>query len=186
MKTEMSRIELNELAKQYEPLLCKITNQFIDGNDYDLVRGGAEYGLVYAINTYDSTKGQTFTQYSAWCMRNFILNDLRDYSTIVKHDTNSKFYEDVSERVNDSYEVDFDSTIDESSMVNVVKREIEKRYSKDVCEIFYHSLNLFGREEMSLTDLARKYHKTVPGIHQQNKRIMEYLRKNENVISLLK
>lgn len=181
----IKNLDKNNLCRQYEPLINKIVNQFYKNHkDYDLIRGGAEYGLVYAINTYDSNKNQSFTQYSAWCMRNFILNDLKEYSNVVKHEENSKYYDDVNNLMKNKSSDDdsIDKCIDMKIISDNIRNLIESKYPKSVCEMFYHTMNLFGYEEKTLTDLSKIYKKSIPAIFQYNKRIIKFLQKNINKI----
>ena len=57
----------NELVEQYEPLVNKITKQFVDKVkvSWDDVKSMAYEGLAIAFNTYDSERSKmTFVQFA--------------------------------------------------------------------------------------------------------------------------
>lgn len=73
--------ERNELAKQYMPLVKKISHQMLNqcSLDYEEIEGFARVGLVLAMNSYDETKSSmSFTSWAAYGIRNAILNGIND------------------------------------------------------------------------------------------------------------
>ena len=79
--------ERNELAKQYEPLVNKLTKQYTSRIqvEWNVVKSMAQEGLVIAMNSYDETKSKmTFTQFAAFAIRNNILSKLDEELRTVK------------------------------------------------------------------------------------------------------
>lgn len=79
--------ERNELVKQYEKLINKITAQFNQRGlmSWDDIKSMAYEGFVIAINTYDSDKSKmTFTQFAAFAIRNNILTSIDNELRTVK------------------------------------------------------------------------------------------------------
>lgn len=84
---EMSISEKNSIAIQYEPLVNKITKQFVDKIkvSWDDVKSMAYEGLAIAMNTYDPNKSKmTFTQFAGFAIRNNILTGLNNELRTVK------------------------------------------------------------------------------------------------------
>ena len=77
---EMSR---DEIARRYNPLVCKIAWQISESSGYDFneCKSAGNVGLVYAMDHYDESKQegkkkQTFLQYAGYMIRFYILNDM--------------------------------------------------------------------------------------------------------------
>lgn len=83
----MNIAEKNNLALQYEPLVNKITKQFVDKIkvSWDDVKSMAYEGLAIAMNTYDPERSNmTFTQFAGFAIRNNILTGLNNELRTVK------------------------------------------------------------------------------------------------------
>ena len=84
----LTQIEKNALALQYEPLVNKITKQFVDklkSVSWEDVKSMAYEGLALAMEQYDSEKSKmTFTQYAGFAIRNNILTGLNNELRTVK------------------------------------------------------------------------------------------------------
>lgn len=83
----MNIAEKNNLALQYEPLVNKITKQFVDKIkvSWDDVKSMAYEGLAIAMNTYDPERSKmTFTQFAGFAIRNNILTGLNNELRTVK------------------------------------------------------------------------------------------------------
>jgi RNA polymerase sigma factor (sigma-70 family) len=77
----------NELVEKYEPLVNKITKQFVDKVkvSWDDVKSMAYEGLAIAFNTYDSERSKmTFVQFAGFAIRNNILTGLNNELRTVK------------------------------------------------------------------------------------------------------
>lgn len=83
----MTEIEKNNLTEQFEPLINKITGQFVNKGvgQWDDVKSMAYEGFAIAINTYDPNKSSmTFMQFAGFAIRNNILTSLNNELRTVK------------------------------------------------------------------------------------------------------
>jgi RNA polymerase sigma factor (sigma-70 family) len=83
----MNEREKNELVLKYEPLVNKLTKQFVDKvhAPWDDIKSYAYEGLAIAMNTYDSERSNmTFTQFAGFAIRNNILTSLNNELRTVK------------------------------------------------------------------------------------------------------
>lgn len=83
----MNNTELNDLVSQYEPLVNKLTKQFVDKIKvpWDDVKSMAYEGLAIAIKNYDPNRSKmTFMQYAGFAIRNNILTSLNNELRTVK------------------------------------------------------------------------------------------------------
>ena len=83
----MNEKEKNELVIKYEPLVNKLTKQFVDKvhAPWDDIKSMAYEGLAIAMNTYDSERSSmTFTQFAGFAIRNNILTSLNNELRTVK------------------------------------------------------------------------------------------------------
>lgn len=86
-KKSMSSAELNEIVKQYEALVNKLTKQFVDKMPvaWNDVKSMAYEGLAIAINSYDEERSDmSFAQYAGFAIRNNILTSLNNELRTVK------------------------------------------------------------------------------------------------------
>ena len=84
---EMTIIEGNEFVSKYEPLVNKITKQFVDKVkvSWEDVKSMAYEGLIIAKNSYDPNRSKmTFLQYAGFAIRNNILTGLNNELRTVK------------------------------------------------------------------------------------------------------
>lgn len=78
---------MNALATQYEPLVNKLTKQFVDkiAVPWDDVKSMAYEGLAIAFKTYDPQRSKmSFTQFAGFAIRNNILTGLNNELRTVK------------------------------------------------------------------------------------------------------
>ena len=122
-----------------------------------------------------------FLQYAAWCMRNFILNDIKAYSSVVRNEPNSQHYSDCEEFSDKLAYEDEHYTDDYDRIVRIIREKIEAKYNIEKCEMLYHSMALFGYKKMTLKELSIQYGISQPGIKQMNDRIINYIRSDEEL-----
>ena len=87
MNEIMNITEQNALVAKYEPLVNKLTKQFVDKINvpWDDVKSMAYEGLAIAINSYDPDRSKmTFLQYAGFAIRNNILTGLNNELRTVK------------------------------------------------------------------------------------------------------
>lgn len=83
----MTELEKNNLTLQFEPLINKITGQFVNKGvgQWDEVKSMAYEGFAIAINTYDPNRSKmTFMQFAGFAIRNNILTSLNNELRTVK------------------------------------------------------------------------------------------------------
>ena len=75
----ISEREKADLVRQYEPLMNKLTKQFVSQVkiDWDSVKSMAYEGFVLAMLNYDDERSKlSFKQFAGWSIRNNILSSL--------------------------------------------------------------------------------------------------------------
>ena len=83
----MTEIERNNLVRDYEPLINKLTKQFVDKVHYPWaeIKSMAYEGLAIAMSTYDPERSKmTFTQFAGFAIRNNILTSLDNELRTIK------------------------------------------------------------------------------------------------------
>lgn len=84
---KMTEQEKNEIVIKYEPLVNKLTKQFVDkiNVSWEDVKSMAYEGLSIAIDTYDANRSSmTFAQFAGFAIRNNILTSLNNELRTVK------------------------------------------------------------------------------------------------------
>lgn len=84
---KMTEQEKNEIVIKYEPLVNKLTKQFVDkiNVSWEDVKSMAYEGLSIAIDTYDANRSSmTFAQFAGFAIRNNILISLNNELRTVK------------------------------------------------------------------------------------------------------
>ena len=87
MNEIMNIAEQNALVAKYEPLVNKLTKQFVDKVNvpWDDVKSMAYEGLAIALNSYDPDRSKmSFLQYAGFAIRNNILTGLNNELRTVK------------------------------------------------------------------------------------------------------
>ena len=87
MNKIVNTTEQNALVTKYEPLVNKLTKQFVDKINvpWDDVKSMAYEGLAIALNSYDPNRSKmTFLQYAGFAIRNNILTGLNNELRTVK------------------------------------------------------------------------------------------------------
>lgn len=204
--------ERNRIARELEPLMMKIVGQW-DGRcplDRDLLEMQARYGMVYAMNNYREGTPQSFIQYAAWCMRNWILNGINEFGSTVRIgagerkrllDSGDTVYRTTSiDRIDDegkedrglmgeiseksSYTDNFE-LVTRDYVVGKVVKYVEGKFDKRHKDIFFSTYELNGKKKMKGIDLAKKYHCTAALISQLNREVLDSIRGNTNLMELL-
>lgn len=202
----------NLIAKELEPLMTKIVNQW-DGAcplDRDLLEMQARYGVVYAMNNYREGTSQSFIQYAAWCIRNWILNGINEFGSTVRIgagerkrllESGDTVYRTSSiDRVGEegkedrglisaisdktAYTESFEIVSREdaiSKLVDYVSKNFDERHK----DIFFSTYALKGKKLMKGVELAEKYHCTAALISQLNRDVLDGIRNQPDLIELL-
>ncbi len=206
-------VNRNEIAQQYRPLVIKVANQIASKsgvNVEDCISAG-NVGLVYAIDNYDEKSSQTFTQYSAYMIRFFILNDLNDnaHTIRVNRDQQKSLQsKGMSINLTSSLDAEIPNADGETTLQRYVKgddessiymsidpdedaqwssliNKLETVFNKRDMDIFCSTFGLQGREELKGKDLAKKYGVSAAAVTQVRNKIINYLRKDKEMRSML-
>ena len=196
-----------QIARQYQPLVYKIARQQFGKTALcpDDVIGFAEMGLVDAMNTYRSDKGQTFKQYLGYRILYFIQNNSNEYGHIVKFSAymqnkareagqSTWIRKSIDMYVGDdgheysnipipSYE---ESLVNEESVFNNLFSTIERKFNARDCNIFYRVYGLNGFEQTKGTELAKEYNCSGTNITLITKKIIKYIRTQKELLEELK
>jgi DNA-directed RNA polymerase specialized sigma subunit len=208
--------ERNRIAKELEPLMVKIVNQW-DGKcplDRELLEMQARYGVTYALNNYREGTSQSFIQYAAWCIRNWILNGISEFGSTVRigagerkrlldnGDTVYRIYRIGDSRMEDTSTLSIDNIapemveadMDAGTDFEMVSRDdalkklseyVSKNFDDRHKDIFFSTYELGGKKKMKGTELAKKYHCTAALISQLNRDVLEGIRHNGDLMELL-
>lgn len=206
----------NQLVKQYEPLINKITAQFFNKTvfDWDSIKSMAYEGFALAIKNYDPERSNmNFMQYAAYSIRNNILNCLDNELRTVKL---SNYAQQKSVEKGESLfnTIPINNMIDSSldfivspdkiklqQMINDtnIEYEINKKDSLGLLlEYIKHNFKyvqykqfcmyygLEGYEEHSNKEIANLFKVTPSTVSQNIHKIIDYIKKNKNLKNLLK
>lgn len=203
--------EREALAVQYQPLVHKIVNQWINKLPLtsDDILGYAEEGLVVAINTYDPEKkgrktgkkgNQSFKQYAAWCMLHAILNGSNNEGHTVKL---SAYHQQKRKNAGESTFImkSIDITYDEDGEVHsnipeigvndpyigltdIYDRlydKIENHFSKRDCDMFYRVMGLKNRDQEQGKIIAKRYKIAPCTVTLITKKIVSYIKEDKEL-----
>lgn len=194
--TEISR---NKLAKQFKPLVKKISNQFKDKSnfDYEEIEGFAWVGFSLALEKYDpSLSNMKFESYLAYSIRNAILNGMNKFSRTIKISFyNQKKLKSKGESQPTSFSIDkyFEN---EDHLINlgvedskcfenpwdILYKKISEKFDKNHAEILFSIYGLNGYKIEKGKDLAKKYNISGCLITKRIKKMVEFI-KNDNELS---
>ena len=198
----------NELAKQYEPLVNKLTKQYTSRIqvEWNIVKSMAQEGLVIAMNSYDETKSKmTFTQFAAFAIRNNILSKLDEELRTVKlssyaqkkaKEAGESLFNTVSidqpvsadedvkprETVMGMYE---SAKFDDGDVYDYLYSRIDEKFLERDCKIFYKTFGLKGEEEMKGKDIAAEMGISEGLVSQKVKKIISWIRKDNELCEML-
>lgn len=207
----MTEIERNNLVKTYEPLVNKLTKQFVDKVHYPWaeIKSMAYEGLAIALNTYDPDRSKmTFTQFAGFAIRNNILTCLDNEIRTIKL---SAYAQKVSaERGESSFNtVSLDAATPmgegKTRKENVIYRalppqeekfsdgdvfetlysKLEDNFSTRDCEIFYRTFGLKDYEEEKGKDIAAYFGISCSLVSNRLKAVITFIQKDEDLVEIL-
>lgn len=202
----------NQLAIQFEPLVNKIVAQQskILKTDWNTLKSMGYEGLVLAMNQYDPERSNmNFTQYAAFS----ILNNIRNSSCEELHTVKITSYTQDQIKKGEIEGTTF-ATVSISTTMNPDADETnlnrEMRYGvyetakfangspmdmlytevMDNCnaldaECFFHYYGVCGYEEKSVMELAAELNVTSGRISQRVKKVVNFIKGNENLLEML-
>lgn len=202
----------NTFVEQYEPLLNKLTKQFVDRvkAPWDDVKSMAYEGLVIAYNTYDPKRSNmSFVQFAGFAIRNNILTSLNNELRTVKLSAYAqKKAAELGEAIFNSVSMDNKYSNDSTEVISAPKAKdwaqlsvsakwsdgdvfetlyskLEENFASRECEIFYMTFGLNGHDEVKGKDIANHFDISPSLVSINLKRIIKFIQKDEELVEIL-
>ena len=207
--------EKEALVKQYEPLMNKLTKQFVSQVkiDWDSVKSMAYEGFVLAMHNYDNERSKlSFKQFAGWSIRNNILSSLdKELRTVSMSAYAQKKAQENGEATFNSVSLSVISG--EASMINgdddgkgckeykygVYEKDkfsdgdvyeylysrLEDRFSERDCEMFYRIFGLKGFTDEKGKDVASEFGVSEGLVSQKIKKMILFIRGDEELTEML-
>lgn len=203
-RLNMNEKERNDLAKQYLPLVKKITNQFSKkcGLDYDEIESFAWEGFTIAMNTYNPQRSNmNFTQFAGYGIRNAILSGINNtQSTIsVSYYIRKKMNETggvvpTTISIEKNFENDDhldalglldDETPDENPWELLIEK-IKKNFPDDIADTFFSVYGLDGHKVEKAKDIAHRMNVSGSLITKRIKKVVDFIRNDKELSNALR
>jgi DNA-directed RNA polymerase specialized sigma subunit len=209
----MTEFEKNQPVKQFEPLINKITKQFIDKGvgQWDDVKSMAYEGFAIALNTYNPDKSEmTFMQFAGFAIRNNILTSLNNELRTVKLSAYAqKKAVEHGEAVFNTVSIDVDWTLGDDNCnkgkkfnreFNKLSQEatfadgctfetlytkLEDNFGMRECEIFYRTFGLKDFDEEKGKDIADYFGISRSLVSIKLKEVIRYIQNDEELVEIL-
>jgi RNA polymerase sigma factor (sigma-70 family) len=205
----MTEIEMNKLVKDYEPLINKLTKQFVDKVHYpwNEIKSMAYEGLAIALNTYDPYRSKmTFTQFAGFSIRNNILTCLTEEMRTVKMSTYAqKMATKKGDPSFNTVSLDVNVGDEGRSRENIIYRQLpvleekfsdgdifetlytklEDNFSTRDCEIFYRTFGLKEYDEEKGKDIAAYFGISCSLVSNRLKKVITFIQKDEDLVEIL-
>lgn len=204
----ISQTQKNALAKQYEPLVNKITKQFVEKVkvNWDDIKSMAWEGFALAIETYDDSRSKmNFTQFAGFAIRNNILTSLdNELRTVKLSNYAQKKAIEAGEAIFNSVSIDAPSHNDDELkpreyVMNMYQNEkfsdgdvfeylysrIEEQFAERDCEMFYMTFGLKDYDEMKGKEIAKNFGVSEGLVSQKVKKVIMFIRKDRDLCEVL-
>lgn len=210
----MTEFEKNQLVKQFEPLINKITKQFIDKGvgQWDDVKSMAYEGFVIALNTYNPDKSKmTFIQFAGFAIRNNILTGLNNELRTVKlsayaqkkaiehgeavfnsvsfdacwSDDDGSHYRNGAKWKKEYEKLSQDATFADGCTFETLYTKLEDNFDLRDCEIFYRTFGLKDFDEEKGKDIAKYFGISRSLVSIKLKAVITYIKQDEELIEVL-
>ena len=210
----MNEIERNAFARQYEPLVNKLTKQFADSVkiSWDEIKSMAYEGLSLAMDKYDPERStMTFTQFAGFAIRNNILTSLNNELRTVKlsayaqkkaiergdavfntvsidcsmnDNHNSNGFEGVP-KIKDWQHLQEDAKFSDGDVFETLFAKLEDNFPARDCEIFYMTFGLKDYDEMKGKDIAEYFDISRSLVSIKLKNVISFIQKDEELVEIL-
>jgi RNA polymerase sigma factor (sigma-70 family) len=200
--------ERNQLAKQYEPLVNKLTRQFSEHVTIGWmeIKSMAYEGLALAIEKYDDDRSNmNFTQYAAFSIRNNILTCLDNESRTVKMSNYAqKKAIEAGESLFTSVSIDrsirqddenrpietklgmvSNETFSDGNVFDYLYVRLEEQFCERDCKMFYMAFGLKDENEEKGKDIAKMMGVSEGLVSQKVKKIVTWIRKDNDLCEML-
>ena len=206
----LSEVEMNQLAKQYEPLVNKMTKQFSTkvAMNWMEIKSMAYEGLALAIKQYDEERSSmTFTQFAAFAIRNNILtcldNELRtvkmsNYAQKKAIEAGDALFTTVSiegntMRDDNDGKVQLDiklgmfsnASFADGDVYEYLYSRIDEQFGERDRKIFYMTFGLNGYNDEKNKDIAKMLGVSEGLVSQRAKKVVEWIRKDSDLCEML-
>lgn len=199
----------NAMTRRYEPLVNKITNQFVKKArmPWDMIKSMAYEGLVLAFKNYDPERSSlTFLQYAGFSIRNTILISLDNEVRTVKMNNYTqkqaiergetpfntvRISQVIPQKDNDNNNTEMRYGVYENEkfscgdIYEYLYYRIDSVFSPRDCEIFYKTFGLKGYPDEKCQDIAKFYGVSNGLISQKVKKIVRYIKADEDLREML-
>lgn len=205
---DISDDQRNKLAIQYEPLVNKITKQFVDKVkiSWNDIKCMAWEGLAIAIQNYDDTRSSmSFTQFAGFAIRNNILTSLdKELRTVKLSNYAQKKAIAAGEPIFNS--ISIDSPVSDGTdlkpreiVMNMYQNEkfsdgdlfeylysrIEDEFYEKDCQMFYMHFGLKEYDEMKGKDIAKYFGVSEGLVSQKIKKIITFIKKDNDLCEMM-
>lgn len=209
----MTEFEKTQLTKQFEPLINKITKQFIDRGvgRWEDVKSMAYEGFALAMNNYNPEKSSmTFMQFAGFSIRNNILTSLNNELRTVKLSAYAqKKAVENGDAIFNSLSIDTDwqtgddnrsvgvkwikeheklsqpATFEDGCIFETLYTKLEDNFSIRDCEIFYRTFGLKDFEEEKGKDIAKYFGISKSLVSIKLKAVISYIQHDEELVEIL-
>ena len=209
----MTNREKNELVLKYEPLVNKLTKQFVDKvhAPWNDIKSYAYEGLAIAMNTYDADKSSmTFTQFAGFAIRNNILTSLNNELRTVKLsayaqkkaiDSGEATFNTVSIegdwtpgndngytgtlKTKEWMQLKTDALFADGDVFETLYSTLEDNFSARDCEIFYMTFGLKEYDVIKGKDIAVHFNISRSSVSIKINNIIEFIRKDNDLMEIL-
>lgn len=212
--TNISEKEKADLVKQYEPLINKLTKQFVSQVhiDWDSVKSMAYEGFVLAMANYDDERSKlSFKQFAGWSIRNNILSsldkELRTVSmsayaqkkanengeatfnsvslSVISGDTGINGDDDTKACKEFKYGVYEKDKFSDGDVYEYLYSRLEDNFSERDCEMFYRVFGLKGYDDEKGKDVAKRFDVSEGLVSQKIKKMILFVRGDEELTEML-
>ena len=205
---EMSQREQSKMIAKYEPLVNKITNQFVQKvkMPWSGIKSMAYEGLVLAFKNYDPSRSSlTFLQFAGFSIRNTILSSIDNEARTVKmNQYTQKQAIENGDPIFNTVRIDFSFDNDDANSNTEIRLgayenekfscgdiyeylyyRLEDRFNKRDCEMFYKTFGLKGFNDEKCQDIAKEYGVSNGLISQKIKKIVNFIKGDEDLCEML-
>lgn len=208
----ISEKEKNSLVLQYEPLINKLTKQFVSKVqiDWQSVKSMAYEGFVLAMSNYDNERSKlSFKQFAGWSIRNNILSSLDKelrtvsmsaYAQKKAQENGESSFNSVSLSVISGDDTDIDDKsagkefkygvyekdkFSDGDTFEYLYSRLEDKFSKRDCEIFYKSFGLKGYDDEKGKDIAKEMGISEGLVSQKIKKIITFIKNDNDLLEMM-
>ena len=209
---DISEKEKTDLVLQYEPLINKLTNQFVQKVkiDWMSVKSMAYEGFVLAMMNYDDERSKlSFKQFAGWSIRNNILScldkELRTvsmsaYAQKKAQESGEATFNSVSLSVISGDDSEYDDNgsrkemkygcyerdkFSDGDVYEYLYERLEEKFPERECEMFYRSFGLKGYDDEKGKDIAKRFGVSEGLVSQKIKKMVLFIRGDEELVEMM-